>query len=114
MAIYESLKPISNEDAQIALSSSDVERINDALLRLSLFSPDWRSIQGVCLRFLKHPAADVRGLAATCLGHLARLHRILDLEIVVPALKSLLDDPQAGGRAQDALDDINVYIGRQT
>lgn len=112
MRTYESPKPISDEDAQLALASGDPAQICDALLRLSLFNADWRSAQSACLRFLKHHDVSVRGVAATCLGHLARLHRILDLELVVPALEALLQDPHIGGRARDALDDIGVFIKR--
>ena len=113
MGTYESLKPIPDEEAQAALASDDAVRICDALLRVSLFSSDWRSAQEQCLHFLKHPVADVRGAAATCLGHLARLHRTIDTPTVVPALRRLLADPLVGGRAQDALDDIDVYVGRE-
>lgn len=80
---------------------------------MALFSPDWRSVQAECLRFLKHPDPDVRGLAATCLGHLARIHRVIDFEVVIEALQSIIHDPEAGGRVQDALDDVRIYMLRK-
>jgi hypothetical protein len=107
---YEPVGPILKEEAEAALASADADRISDALLRLSLFSEDWRFAQGECLRLLRHGDAGVRGIAATCLGHLARIHRVNDYERVAEALKAVLSDPEMGGRAQDALDDIDVFV----
>jgi hypothetical protein len=62
-------------------------------------------------RFLQHEDPWVRGIAATCVCHVARLHRDLDTATIVPLLERLKDDPSTSGKAQDALDDIGVYIG---
>jgi hypothetical protein len=64
------------------------------------------------LEFSRHSEPAVRGLAATCLGHLARIHRQLDTATVIPRLNEMLTDPDVKGVAQDALDDISVFIGR--
>ena len=55
-----------------------------------------------------HPA--VTGLAVTSLGHIARIHRQLDLDKVLPVLEKLRSDPEIGGRVEDALDDIRKYL----
>jgi hypothetical protein len=52
---------------------------------------------------------EVRSLAVTCLGHMARLHGRIDKERVVPILAALLQDQTLSGRAQDALDDIEIF-----
>lgn len=102
---------ITREDAARAFASADVEQINDALISLTYHDDDRRWVEGQCLALLDHPDSDVRGLAATCLGHIARIHRELDRNRVLPALDALRNDPLVGGRAQDALDDIAVYLG---
>jgi hypothetical protein len=52
----------------------------------------------------------MRGLAATCLGHVARIHKRLDLDLVLGALVPLKSDPVIGGYVRDALDDIKFFL----
>jgi hypothetical protein len=59
--------------------------------------------------FSSHEDADIRGLAVTCLGHLARIHGYIDREKVIPVLKLLLNDSEIVGRVEDALSDIKMY-----
>src|ERR1051326_2548243 len=90
--------------------SENKDAICDALVGIAYYDPDWRWVQSYCLLFLNHRDADIRGLAATCLGHLARIHRVIDLNIVLPELKKLLKDPEIGGRVEDALSDIEIFL----
>jgi hypothetical protein len=55
----------------------------------------------------------VRGMSALCLGHLARIHRQLDLDRVLPILHGLEADQDIGWRVGDALDDIESFLGRR-
>ncbi|HEY7768340.1 hypothetical protein [Longimicrobium sp.] len=109
--IYEELAPISQSAADAAFASGDGRAIGRALLRLALHGPDWRVAEQHALRHLTHDDVWVRRNAATSLGHVARLSRDLDVDSVVPALKALLSDPEVGGFAEDALDDIEVFMG---
>jgi hypothetical protein len=109
---YEQPAPTSRVDAERALSSSSPEEVCDALLASALHDPDWRWVQEQCLRSLQHPSEDVRGLALTCLGHVARLHGRLDVERVLPALAALRAHPALAGRVEDALDDIEMFLDR--
>lgn len=84
--------------------------VSDALLSATYYDPDWRWVQERCLEFLDHNDRGVRALSATCLGHLARIHKKLDLELVLPHLAALKNDPQIGSFVQDALDDIKFYL----
>ena len=107
---YQAPKPIERKEAATAFQNENIKAICDALIRIAFHDSDWRWVQTQCLMFLKHPHADVRGLAATCLGHLARIHGQLDLGLVKPALQKLTKDPDIGGRAEDALDDIRMHL----
>lgn len=109
---YRDVNPISRRQAVRRPSGHDPRVVCDALVRITFHNPDWRWVQGHCLRLAQHPSADVRGLAATCLGHLARVHRALDLELVLPVLQEMLLDHDVGGRAENALADIAIYMGR--
>lgn len=108
-ARYVDPKPMSREEAADAVDSGDVDRVGAALVALSMYESDWVYVQDVCLRFLGSEVSDLRGLAATCLGHVARVHGKLDVDKVVPALAAFLDDPKISGRVEDALDDISMF-----
>ncbi|MFE7741497.1 hypothetical protein [Nocardia sp. NPDC057455] len=61
------------------------------------------------LVLLDSPDSDMRAAAATPLGHLARIHRAIDGERVVPVLSQSSNEPEIAGRVEDALDDIAVF-----
>lgn len=107
---YQPVHPISREEYEAAIKSGDSEVMCDALVRLTFHEPDWRWVQDECLTLADHPDVAVRGLALTCLGHLARIHRTLDLDRVLPCLRRRLLDPEVAGRAEDALDDIDIFL----
>jgi hypothetical protein len=109
--LYQEALPISREDAETAFSSGASERICDALTRVTFNESDWRWVQEKCLHFINSSYPDVRGLAVTCLGHLARIHRKLDLKKVLPLLKNLQNDTEVSGRVEDAFDDIETFVG---
>lgn len=108
---YDEVKPISRLDAESAFKSGEIAQICDALVRLTYHDSDHKWVENQCVEFVRHPNVEVRGLALTCLEHLARIHRQLDLNRVVPLLKVLSSDPEVGQRAQDALDDIRTFMG---
>jgi hypothetical protein len=97
-------------DLERLLESGNEESIIDALLSAASYESDWRWAQTTCLRFLDHPAGSVRWNAATGLGYIARIHRKLDVEIVVPRLMALREDAEIASNVEDALDDIKWYL----
>ncbi|WP_169813283.1 HEAT repeat domain-containing protein [Nocardia vaccinii] len=109
MSTYQSLTPLSRDDALEMMSSSDTRVAGEAILRLALHDPDGGWVTDRALELLNNSAPEVRITAATALGHVARIHRSIDQARVVPALRRLLDDPATAGRAEDALDDIEVF-----
>lgn len=109
---YVEPKPIGRSEATRVFNEGTRDQVCDALVAVAIADPDWRWAQERCLEFLSHEDDAIRGLAATCLGHIARIHRQLDLERVRFALQTLAADPDVGGRAIDALDDIDMYMGK--
>ena len=109
---YKEILPVSRQDAEAAFATENPDMICDALVRITYHDPDWRWVQEHCLAFTRHLHADIRGLAVTCLGHLARLHGILDTPRVLPVLESLRRDLDVAGRVEDALDDIHLFLRR--
>lgn len=59
---------------------------------VAFYDYDWQWFQAQCLHFLKHDAPNIRGIAATCLGHIARNHNKFDRKIAVTVLKNHLKD----------------------
>lgn len=107
---YQEPHPISREEAEAAFASSDPERITRALVGVAFHDSDWRWVQEKCLGFARDDVAAVRQIAVTCLGHVARVHRQIDLERVLPVLGELSRDPEV--QVDDALDDIQMFAGR--
>lgn len=107
---YQGSEYLSRQAAENVFASKDVANICHALVSIALNEPDWRWAQNKCLDFLSNDSPDVRGLAATCLGHIARVHRQLDKEKVLVALREHLHDNAISGRIEDALDDIDMFL----
>lgn len=103
-------KKITKVEASKVFSTGTSNEICDALVSVTFYEEDWKWSQTQCLHFLNHKNCDISGLAATCLGHIARIHHKLDKKIVIAALKTRLNDPNISGRVQDALDDIDIFL----
>ena len=80
-----------------------------AMLALVRHDPEREQLQRILLDHTRHP--QLRQLAVTCLGHVGRIDGEV-LPEVVPRLQELLADPELGGTAEDALDDIEIYAVR--
>jgi hypothetical protein len=107
---YREVQERDRQQIELMLRSPDKMDRLDALLSATYYDPDWRWVQGRCLDFLSHVDFQERGLAATCLGHLARIHKQLDIELVLSRLAPLKNDPLVGSYVQDALDDIRFFL----
>jgi hypothetical protein len=108
---YTELGPITRAAADEAFASNDPARICTAMVAVALNDPDWEYVEATCLQLLTSPLLDVRRVACTCLGHTARIHLALHRDVVEPLLLGLLADPEIGGWAEDALDDILIFLG---
>lgn len=105
---------VSKEAARRELESGSVTRMSEALVSLALHEPDWVWVQEWCFRLSDHDAWEIRAISATCLGHLARIHRRLDLERALPILAHLQKDVRTAGYAETALDDIELSSPEQS
>lgn len=107
---YREVPPISRNEARAVFRTKDEAAISEALLRLTFHDPDWRWVQDQLLQYAKHRSSAVRGMAGLCFGHLARIHRQLDRDVVLPVLRKLAEDPETRGQAMDALSDIEIFV----
>ena len=106
---FSEVPEISRDDAYRAFSSGNAEEICGALVAITFHDPDLQWVQDLCLGFLSNGDSRISGLAATCLGHLARIHRSIDKEKVLGALRQHLSDDEIAGRVEDAIDDIEMF-----
>jgi len=103
----------SREQVLIDLQSTDTSTVCSGLLGIAFCEPDWQWAQDTLLQLLEnHPHPNIRGLCATCLGHVARIHSKLDKNKVIKVLKKYSNDPNFAVRAgaENALDDIAMFI----
>jgi hypothetical protein len=104
--------PVTDEEAKQAFQHGSIAELSRTLVALALYDTDWKKVQTYCLEFLEHPDAGVRAVAATCIGHLARIHKQLDLDIVLPALYRHQSDQgrSVAGNVDNALSDIEIFM----
>jgi hypothetical protein len=80
---YQEVVERDREELEILLRSSDKQNIQNALLSAAYYDPEWKWVQSQYLALTHH---NVRCVAASCLGHIARIHRQLDLDLVLQRL----------------------------
>jgi hypothetical protein len=98
-------------DVRTALHRGDLPSALGAMVGSVLYGEgDWKELQELYLGLLEHEDRQVRALAATCLGHLARVYGQLDEDRVVPALRSRRSTPHVGGAVTTALEDIELFL----
>ena len=85
-------------------------RIATAIIAAALHDRDRLFVESLIAQFLQHEDPWVRGASAIAAGHVARIHRSLTVDRIVPLIERLLQDSQTSGRAQDALDDIAMFL----
>lgn len=108
--VYEDPPRLDLENARTMLATSDdVREICEALIGASLYGDDFDGTQDEAIRHAAHPIPEVRMIAATALGHLARRFGHLDSDVFVPVFRSLLADQSTTGYAKTALDDIAMF-----
>ena len=100
----------SKSDLEKLLKSENKKEIIDFLLYIGINETDAEWAQDVCISFSSHKDEDISGLAITCIGHSARINRATNKERVISFLKEKLNDPRLSGRAQDAIDDIDIFV----
>lgn len=109
---YKAIEPRSKDEIEAAISHNDPNELIYAVLSAALYAddPDWA--QGICVRLAEHEHFNVRGNAVLGFGHLARIHRQLNEDLVKPLIEAALADESeyVRGQANDAADDVEFYL----
>jgi hypothetical protein len=107
---YKEAPSITQSEVTFALASNDVFAAADALIRMSLRESDWEWAEHICVIAFKNNNAQVRTAALIAIGHLARRFHTLHLDVVLPAINKLRDEADCSAAADDALDDIAMFV----
>ena len=107
---YKAVVERSRSEIEVLLRTGDGSGIADALLSAAYYDSDWKWVQDQCLMFSRHEDQNVRWIAATCFGHLARIDRQLDLELVVQRLVEMKSDLLVAAAAEDALEGVRFFL----
>ena len=108
---YSQPTPRTRAEIEADLNSSDAAVVASALTSAALHDADRQYVESLIIKFLQHDDAWVRGVSAIAAGHVARIHLALSTDRIVPLIEALLQDPRTSGKAQDSLDDINMFLG---
>jgi hypothetical protein len=107
---YHEVFQMSRVELEPLIVNGNETAIIEALLSAAWCDPDWQWVLGVCFGLLGHANLGMRANAATCLGHLARIHKMLDLELVRPKLLAVKGDAAVRPCVVDALEDIHFFL----
>ncbi len=103
----------TKEDVEAVIRRDVPDALLHVPISVSMYPPDCEWAQDVCVRLSAHPHFNVRGNAILGFGHLARVCRHLDLDLVQPIVEAALTDPHqfVRGQASSAAQDIHMYLG---
>ena len=108
---------LNKPEIEEKIFSIDAEICTHAILEM-VFNADREEVDWVSAHLVKlseNTNPTVSGLALTCFGHLARLHGYMgDHSRVVTLLEAFRNSPvsELRGRAEDALEDIEIFCSK--
>lgn len=114
--VYESTERYSNnieknQEIINLINSDNPDTIVNGLLSLALNADDGEFVQDLMVRYSQHKNENIRGIAFLCFGHMARIHRSVNMELIIPLINDALNDESifVRGHAHSALDDIKMF-----
>ncbi len=107
---YDEIKPCSREDLEAAFAGDDEKTICSAMYSAAQHEPDWRWAQGELVKFLGHESLLIRSTAINALGELVLFRGQVDLEVVLPEIHKLENDPALAPFVRDYLEDLKSRV----
>ncbi|MBO1001029.1 hypothetical protein IOC57_25315 [Bacillus sp. SD075] len=102
----------NNKEIFKLINSGDTEKVISGLLELSVSSDNPDFVQDIMIMYSEHEDAKIRGTAILCLGHIAKVNKKINKELILLIINQGFQDESSFVREQSrlALDDINFYI----
>lgn len=110
MQFYVEPTNISKDEFTQTIASGSIELKCDAIVRAAYFIPDYDWLVSQFTKLVNDPNHQIRGVTITCIGHIARLYENSDKQQLLQIVEPFLSDSEIGGRAEDAIDDINTFL----
>jgi hypothetical protein len=107
---YVEIEPKSKAELEEAFASGDQTTLCNAMYSAAQYEPDWRWTQGKLLEFLACESVGIRASALIALGELALFQGRVDVEIVLPEVYKLANDPALAPYVEDCVGDIKSRI----
>ncbi len=101
---------IDKSEFEKVLEFGSVESRCDAIVRAVYFISDYDWLLAKYTELLNGSDIQVRGVTATCIGHIARLNETADKNQLLKILMPLEYDKDIAGLVEDAIEDINVFL----
>ena len=103
---YVEIEPRSRKDLELDFASDDENTVCIAMYSAAQYDPDWRWTQGKLLEFLNHHSLGIRSAALIALGELALFQGQIDVEVVLPEVHKLANEPALAPYVEECLEDI--------
>ncbi|REK77744.1 CPCC family cysteine-rich protein [Paenibacillus paeoniae] len=100
-----------NQEIINLIHSENPDTIVRGLLSIAINADDVEFLQDLMVQYSQHNNENIRGIAILCFGHIARIHRTVNKELIIPFINDALNDESkfVRGHAYSALDDINMF-----
>lgn len=106
---YSQPEPISRYKAEQIFESSEATNPKiDALLSVTFHDPDYLWVESKCIQIYDSSDLELKRIAITCLGHLARIHGRISPK-AEEIIRTSLSNDYLKAYAEDSLDDVMMF-----
>jgi hypothetical protein len=109
---YVEVVPWTRAAVARALAADDPALLLQAVIAVSMSDDDQHYAESLCVKLAGHAHFNVRGNAVLGFGHIARVHRKLNKQVVFPLIVAALTDSHeyVRGHADSARDDTAHFL----
>ncbi len=107
---YIEIQPSSRKELEETFAGDDENAICNAMYSAAQHEPDWRWAQAELVKFLRHESLLIRSAAINALGELVFFRGLIDLEVVLPEIHKLQNDPALAPFVMDYLESIKSRV----
>jgi hypothetical protein len=107
---YVEIHPRSRKELEETFAGGDENAICNAMYSAAQHEPDWRWTQAELVKFLRHGSLLIRSTAINALGELVLFRGLIDLEVVLPEIHKLQNDPALAPFVFDYLESLKSRV----
>lgn len=106
---YAGVRALSKREVSGVMKGDNVEAKCRTLISISLNDSDHDWVQNLCFKALRDTHSEVKRCALVGLGHIIRIHGVIDLVKLNNSLEDLKKDASLSGTIDDLLSDIEIF-----